>query len=378
VPWRGRERIGGALCAVNKKHGDFDQADIELLEMIAGTVALSIENARVSEALEEAYREVSSLNRAKDKAIQLLSHELKTPVAVLTGSLELLHRRLQSLPDERWRSAMEMARRHLNRITEIQYTAQDIMEGREEKGYRIMSLLLEESMDELSILLAQAAGDEALIPKVRKKIEEIFGPRETAPRADSLRERVGERISALRPSFSHRSVEIVQRLEETPAVFLPPEVLRKVIDGLIRNAIENTPDEGRIEVEVVRDRDGSLLVVRDCGVGIPDESRKLVFEGFFTTRDTMTYSTKRPFDFGAGGKGADLLRMKIFSERYGFEVRMESSRCRFIPGENGQCPGKISDCSFCRGKEDCRASGGTVFAVFFPPGARADEGDVIR
>jgi hypothetical protein len=80
----------------------------------------------------------------------------------------------------------------------------------------------------------------------------------------------------------------------------------------------------------------------------------------------MDYSSKRPFDFNAGGKGADLLRMKIFSERYNFEINMESTRCPHIPEEKDVCPGDIRECGFCRWKEDCYESGGTTFTLFFP------------
>ena len=79
----------------------------------------------------------------------------------------------------------------------------------------------------------------------------------------------------------------------------------------------------------------------------------------------MDYSSKRPFDFNAGGKGADLLRMKIFSERYGFKIEMTSSRCLYIPLDKDICPGKISACDHCREREDCLESGGTTFRVFF-------------
>jgi len=74
VPLRVGDRIIGVLCVMNKKHGDFDEADVELLNMISGTVALSIENARVSKEVKEAYNEVASLNRAKGKVINHLSH----------------------------------------------------------------------------------------------------------------------------------------------------------------------------------------------------------------------------------------------------------------------------------------------------------------
>ena len=160
---------------------------------------------------------------------------------------------------------------------------------------------------------------------------------------------------------------VLTQLEPAPPILVPPEVLQKVVDGLIRNAIENTPDQGKIEVAVQKKGHGALLIVRDYGVGIPKEAQKRIFEGFFTTRDTMAYSSKRPFDFNAGGKGADLLRMKIFSERYHFQIHMASTRCKHLPKESDVCPGKISACPICSKTEDCHQSGGTIFTVYFPP-----------
>ncbi len=141
--------------------------------------------------------------------------------------------------------------------------------------------------------------------------------------------------------------------------------MQKTVDGLIRNAIENTPDEGKIILSVKRRGEGTELEVHDYGVGIVKDNQNRIFEGFFVNRDTMAYSTKRPFDFNAGGKGSDLLRMKIFSERYRFRMSMQSTRCGFIPKEADMCPGKISKCSFCKVKEDCHRSGETSFILFF-------------
>jgi PAS domain S-box-containing protein len=55
VPLRSQDRVIGVLCAINKKQADFDEADIESLSMLAGTVVLSIENARFAEEVKKAY-----------------------------------------------------------------------------------------------------------------------------------------------------------------------------------------------------------------------------------------------------------------------------------------------------------------------------------
>ena len=367
VPLRSHDQVRGVLCAINRKQGDFVQADIELLEMIAGTVALSIENARVSAELRQAYEEVTSLNRAKDKAINHLSHELRTPISVLSGTLVVLRRRLETLPETTWKPFVDMAQRNLERMEAIQIEVEDIMEDRHYKPYGLLSVLLDECSDELAVLLAQETGNGTVVERLRKKIEDLFGPRESTPVEIKLDQTVKERLEALRPSFSHRQVEVVTQIDPVPPIRIPLEVIHKVIDGLVKNAVENTPDEGKIEIGVQPKGEGALLLVHDYGVGIPEEAQKRIFEGFFHTQDTMAYSSKRPFDFNAGGKGADLLRMKIFSERYHFQIDMASVRCKHLPKDTDVCPGRISQCPFCSKTENCHESAGTLFSLYFPP-----------
>jgi len=366
VPLMSSERSIGALCAINKKEGEFDQTDVELLGTIAGTVALSVENARFSEELKNAYREVSSLNRAKDKAINHLSHELKTPVSILSGSLTILAKKLQALPENSWKPTLDRLQRNLDRIVDIQYEAADIMENRPYRAHAVLSMLLEQCADELETLAVEEGGESAA-DRIRKRIDEIFLPKEVVAREVLLHEEVKKKLGELAPRFSHREVEIVTNLEPAPAVLIPPDVLHKVIEGLVRNAVENTPDEAKVEVLVRKKGVGAELLVRDYGTGIAEEAQRRIFEGLFTTRDTLAYSSKRPFDFMAGGKGADLLRMKIFSERYHFRINVTSTRCRFITGEDQVCPGRVSKCPHCSTTEGCHRSVATTFSVYFPP-----------
>ncbi|MBE9572178.1 MAG: GAF domain-containing protein [Proteobacteria bacterium] len=367
VPLRSSDRIIGVLCAINKKEGGFGQTDVERLSMMAGTVALSIENARFSDQIKKAYREVSSMNRAKDKVINHISHEIKTPVAVLSPTLNILAKKLESLPEETWKPAIERGQRNLERILEIQYGVDDIMQDRQYKTHDTFSLIFDECADELEALIAEEVGEGKVIERVRKRIDEIFGPKDAIPEKMLLAEYVQERLKDLKSLSSHRKLEIISQLEPAPPIYIPRDPLKKVIDGIVKNAIENTPDEGKIEVSVHKKEKGAELVVRDYGVGITKDHQRRIFEGFFATQETIDYSSKTPFDFNAGGKGSDLLRMKIFSKRYCFKVDMVSSRCRFIPKASDVCPGKISECKFCTNKEDCYNSGGTTVSLYFPP-----------
>ena len=149
-------------------------------------------------------------------------------------------------------------------------------------------------------------------------------------------------------------------------VVIDPLILQSVVEGLLRNAVENTPDGGMIRL-MVEEKNGKIaLHVRDYGVGITEEDQPYIFDGLFHTKETELYASKKPYDFGAGGKGLDLYRMKVYAQRFGVHLSMTSKRCVYIPTDQDQCPGDISRCPHVSNSEECAASGGTTFTVAFP------------
>lgn len=141
VPLRLQDRMIGVLGAVNKKEGPFDAEDIELLTAIADVVAAPIENARMTEVLQDSYRRVRQLNQTKDRVIAHLSHELKTPLAVLSASLKLLQRPSVAGREERWRQAFERAQRSLQRLLDMEYAIEDILRRGDEASFDMMAQL---------------------------------------------------------------------------------------------------------------------------------------------------------------------------------------------------------------------------------------------
>ncbi|HSL62273.1 MAG TPA: GAF domain-containing protein [Desulfotignum sp.] len=362
VPLQTNTRIIGVVSADNKKEGVFDQTDLKILSTIAATVALSIENARVSEELEKANEELKSLNAAKDKMISHLSHELRTPLAVLLSSIRVLSRKLPDLPEDTWRPTLDRMQRNLKRLIGIENEVYDIVEKKQFHHQPVFSLIFDECKDTIEALIAEETGESGVVQKIGKKLDEIYSTPDHEEQQVLLDRFAAERVKVLRPLFSHRDVDLSTRLSPVPSIRIPLDPLRKVVDGLIRNAVENTPDGGVVHVLVHEKGSKVELVVQDQGTGLTQEVQKRIFEGFFTTQETLDYSSKQPFDFNAGGKGADLLRMKIFSERFHFNISMTSKRCSRLPEASDSCPGNRDLCTRHPGPP---CDGGTRVSVLF-------------
>jgi len=367
VPIQLQDRTIGVVSVVNKLYGEFDTTDMELLSMVTSTIALPIENTRINEALRKSYTELKILNRAKDKVINHLAHELKTPVSVLDASMTLLSRKLSAMgmnsnPIE---NILNRGQRNLQRILEIQYEVEDLLRKKDFKAYHILTRLLEACKDELNSLIELDTDNKDIVERVHKTLESLFGPKDFKFGTIHLDAYLADRISRLKPDFSHRNCFLDITIEKTAPIHIPIEILDIITKGLIRNAVEYTPDGGKIEIILKTTENQPELIVKDYGIGLTKEKRRLILENYFTPPESINYSTKEPYAFNAGGRGFDLLRIKLFSERYHFSLRIDSTRCRVIPEDSDTCPGDIRLCPACTKLEDCYHSGATEVHVGF-------------
>jgi signal transduction histidine kinase len=205
-----------------------------------------------------------------------------------------------------------------------------------------------------------------LLETISARLESLFAINEIRKQDILLGEFLHRVCDFALSAMGNRKLNMVRNFENSMQLFTDPDVLEKVCNGLLKNAIENTPDQGTIEISATKKKGKIRIEFRDTGVGITSENQKLIFGGFFHTQDTMLYSSKKPYEFNAGGAGSDLLRIKTFSERLGFTVEFTSSRCKFIPTDRDMCPGSISSCHFITKESECFSSGGSVFSVIFP------------
>jgi signal transduction histidine kinase len=360
----------GVIQLLNKKN-IFTEEDETFLKTFGNHASVFIELAQLQkariDALEQSREELERLNRAKSKALNHLSHEMRTPLAVIQGKLWLLRRKIEAQnPLPEGEESFKVLEKHLKRLLDIQEKTDKIIGSYQElEGGLILS-----ELDRLWLRLED-------VSEIPPDMKDHWG---------ALKEWMGKYLSgrpaSLEPIFlfsfakrvleaaRHRTAErdLHYQLEgpKDLCVVMDPKVLEEILEGLLKNAIENTPDEGLIHIALEEKGQRLSFKIRDFGIGITEENQRYIFDGLFHTQETDLYSSKKPYDFNAGGKGLDLLRMKVYGQRFGFDFSVESRRCVYLPTDRDLCPGRISTCPHCEKLENCLTSGGSAFSVSFP------------
>lgn len=220
----------------------------------------------------------SSLNRAlarERRFVDEASHELRTPIAVLRGRLELALSRPRP-PGE----LEDSARKALSDAEDLSRLADD--------------------------LLVLSRSEDGRIPIQRERI--------------ALSELLEASATAHRPAASARDVRIEVDVSDGPAAVDPIRV-RQVLDNLLDNAIRHAPSGGIVRLSAER-RDGRLRIrVRDPGAGFDPDLLARAFE---------------PFARGSGeaagsGAGLGLAIVKAVAEAHGGDATAEN-----LPGGGAQ------------------------------------------
>ena len=91
-----------------------------------------------------------------------------------------------------------------------------------------------------------------------------------------------------------------------------PELLRRAIENVVRNAVRYTAEASAVEVKLERDGNQAIISVRDFGKGVPDASLSQLFEPFYRVADARDRQT--------GGIGLGLAITKSAIQLHGGQV----------------------------------------------------------
>lgn len=210
--------------------------------------------------------------RLKNELIATVSHDLKNPLSVINGYIELLA--MYNELNDRGQEFMVMIRRSI----------------------RTMRQLIDDLLD----------------------LAHIDAGLDIKPKPVSLPSIINESITGLSNMADEKQLTMAVNVpEDLPLVAGDERRLRQIIVNLVSNAIKYTQPEGHVTINARPQNDSAVVIsVEDDGLGISPEDQAQIFERF--------YRVRRPETDGIEGTGLGLAIVKSLVEAHGGEIGLTS------------------------------------------------------
>ncbi len=200
----------------------------------------SNERKKLISEIENQSQKLKELDRAKTQFFANISHDLRSPLTLILGSLDKITERDYNILDQESKEMLDMGMKNGKRLL---YLADEIMD----------LTRLEEGKINLSLEYVKIVPYLRLLTKMFSSAAEI----------------------------KSISLKFESKAEDESILQLDPHQFEKIIYNLLSNAIKFTPENGSVEVHVNSGKEFVTIEISDSGSGIPPESLELIFDRYY-------------------------------------------------------------------------------------------------
>ncbi|MCX8022132.1 MAG: ATP-binding protein [Syntrophorhabdaceae bacterium] len=123
------------------------------------------------------------------------------------------------------------------------------------------------------------------VDRIINNILSYTRPKTLVLKKGDINETIREIMDFMTVSLVSRDIEVKLNLRPIGEVSFDPDMIKLVLMNFVSNAIEAIGENGVIEVETKDHERYMLITIADNGIGMSDETRKNIFNPFFTTKD---------------------------------------------------------------------------------------------
>ena len=243
---------------------------IEIQEKNDNLNKLNEEITKQNLEINEQKKELEDLNGIKDKLFSIISHEFRSPLNSLKGTLALL--KVGALSEE-----------ELNMISKE----------------------LTDKINNTSIFL------DNLLNWAKSQMQGI----QAKPMDVDIKEVADENILLLQSMADKKRIHLQNSITSSANAYVDPNMMNLILKNLISNAIKFSLKGGTIDINIEQNSHMNTISVKDSGIGMSKENIKMLFQvQTFTTRGTANER----------GTGLGLYISKNFIESNGGKIWVES------------------------------------------------------
>jgi signal transduction histidine kinase len=256
------------------------------LSIMRSTLARMRQNdQRDIKDLQRTNKILAQLDRNKLEFIEVAAHELRTPITVMKGYINVMK--------------MDVAVKSSAMLTEV---LDGIAKGTD-RLHEIVNTMLD---------VTRVDSDKLRIAPVPVPLKSV----------------VNDIVKRLESEAGSRQLTFtIEHAPDTPQINADPTLIQKAIYHIMVNAIKYTPDGGTISVRtravMLGEKPGAEVQVHDNGIGLDPEHHELVFEKFYQVGSVALHSSSKTA-FKGGGPGLGLAIAKGVARAHGGKIWVES------------------------------------------------------
>lgn len=260
------ERVVGTIHLETARQNHFTLEIAQLLNLLVNRLATAIENARLYKLTQDQVERLQTLEQIKTDMIRIASHDLRNPVGLIHGFLEILRMDTTDRLNEEELDYIDTMQRAVSRM---QHIIDDLLSL--ERIREITTRQLSEVVDLAQMVQTVVADHQAEAAARRQQLTLAIKGDDFCVNADATQ-------------------------------------IREAAANLVSNALKYTPDGGRIQVRL-QQSDGYVgFRVQDTGVGIAEEYHARLFQPFYRVKTVETQ--------GIEGTGLGLHLVKNIVDRH--------------------------------------------------------------
>ena len=244
----------------------------ELLALIV--LAITTFLLVISFVITQSFQRLAEASRMKSEFINIVSHQLRSPLTNIKWTFEVLTSEDFKVPEEKQEEYFINVKENIARMIEL-----------------------------VDDLLVVSKIEEGIFFIVKKEV--------------SLDELIRGLIFRYKVFAESSRINLIFKSgKNVPDVLADSSMLKLVIENLIDNAIRYTKGGGKVEIKTERQEKKIIVSVADSGVGIPEEEQKYIFQKFFRAENVLKQRTK--------GSGLGLYVCKTIILKSGGKIWFES------------------------------------------------------
>ncbi|WP_319478575.1 HAMP domain-containing sensor histidine kinase [Marispirochaeta aestuarii] len=233
----------------------------------------------MAESIAEGIRQLREAERLRGELIANISHDLRSPLTSIRGSLETLLLKESSLSGDERRDLIEVGLRNVAGF-------QKLVEG----------------LFELAKLEARQVSLQKITFSVAELIQDV--------------------VLKLQPRFNAKQLDVSYNpAADIPSLTADIGLIERMLTNIIENAVNNTPGGGSVSINLETSANGLVISVADTGPGISKEDLPRIFERFYRSDKSRSRDSE--------GTGLGLAIAREVAELHGGSIAAES------PGNGG-------------------------------------------